>query len=67
MLFARVQAELRTSEELSAHLLPVRFMEENHEISSVADFWLEALFHLARWMFVAFGVPACFDRPWAPA
>ena len=48
MLLARAEAELRTNEELSAHLLPVRFMEENHEIATVADFWLETLFHLAR-------------------
>ena len=48
MLLARAEAELRTNEELSEHFLPVRFMEENHEISTVADFWIETLFHLAR-------------------
>ena len=48
MLLARAAAELRVDEELSARLLPVRFMEESHEIFSLADFWLEALFHLAR-------------------
>ena len=47
MLLARVAAELRTNGELSERLLPVRFMEENQEIFSLADFWLEALFHLA--------------------
>ena len=47
MLFARVAAELRTNGELSERLLPVRFMEENQEIFNLADFWLEALFHLA--------------------
>ena len=48
MLLARVAAELRTVNALSQHLLPVRFAEESHEISSLADFWLETLFHLAR-------------------
>lgn len=48
MLLARAAAELRTKDELSQFLLPVRFMEESHEIFDVADFWLETLFHLAR-------------------
>lgn len=48
MLLARAAAELRTDEQLSARLLPVRFMEESHEIFRLADFWLETLFHLAR-------------------
>ena len=48
MLLARVAAELRTGEELSGCLLPVRFMEESQEIFNLADFWLETLFHLAR-------------------
>lgn len=48
MLLARVAAELRTSGVLSERLLPVRFMEESQEIFTLADFWLEALFHLAR-------------------
>ena len=48
MLLARVASELRTDDELSAHLLPVRFMEESQEIFGIADFWLETLFHLAR-------------------
>ena len=48
MLLARVAAELRTDDELSQYLLPVRFMEESPEIFDMADFWLEALFHLAR-------------------
>ena len=48
MLLARAAAELRTDPELAAALLPVRFMEESHEIADIADFWLEALFHLAR-------------------
>ena len=48
MLLARVAAELRTDDELSGRLLPVRFMEESQEIFDLADFWLETLFHLAR-------------------
>ena len=48
MLLARVTAELNTNDELSECLLPVRFMEESHEILDITDFWLETLFHLAR-------------------
>ena len=48
MLLARVAAELNTDHELSECLLPVRFMEESHEIFNLADFWLDTLFHLAR-------------------
>ena len=48
MLLARVAAELRANEEFRESLIPVRFMEESHEIVDVGDFWLEALFHLAR-------------------
>ena len=48
MLLARVAVELRVSEELSASLLPVRFVEESHEVFDLTDFWLETLFHLAQ-------------------
>ena len=48
MLLARVAVELRTDDGLSRSLLPVRFMEESHEIFNIGDFWLETLFHLAR-------------------
>ena len=48
MVLVRSAAELRTDEQLSGCLLPVRFMEESQEIFNLADFWLEALFHLAR-------------------
>lgn len=47
MLLARISAEIRMNNELSERLLPVRFMEESHEIFNMADFWLETLFHLA--------------------
>ncbi|MXX15595.1 MAG: tetratricopeptide repeat protein [Gemmatimonadetes bacterium] len=48
MLLARIAAELNIDDGLSECLLPVRFMEESHEVLNIADFWLEALFHLAR-------------------
>ena len=47
MLLARVAAELRTAPQLRRALLPVRFMEESHEVSDIGDFWLDALFYLA--------------------
>ncbi len=47
-LLARIESELRINHELSSHLFPVRFSEENHEISNIGEFWLEAMFHLAR-------------------
>ena len=50
MLLARTAAEIRTNSALSEQLLPVRFMEESHEVFNMADFWLETLFHLAREM-----------------
>ncbi len=48
MLLARTAAELRSNEQFSENLLPVRFMEESQEIFNMADFWLETLFHLVR-------------------
>lgn len=48
MLLARIAAEIRTKDEFSKHLMPVRFMEENQEIYGMADFWLETLFYLAN-------------------
>ena len=48
MLLARAAAEIRAKDELARHLLPVRFMEESQEIFHMTDFWLEALYHLAR-------------------
>ena len=47
MLLARTAAELRSNKEFSEYLLPVRFIEESQEIFTMADFWLETLFHLA--------------------
>ncbi len=48
MLLARVAAELRADNELSRSMLPVRFMEESHEVFDIADFWLETLFYLSK-------------------
>ena len=48
MLLTRVAAEVNTDDKLSGSLLPVRFMEESHEIFNLADFWLDTLFYLAR-------------------
>ena len=48
MLLTRTAAELRSNEQFSEYLLPVRFMEESLEISNMTEFWLETLFHLAR-------------------
>ena len=48
MLLSRVGAELRTNDDLSRRMLPVRFMEESQEIFTLADFWLESLFYLAQ-------------------
>ena len=48
MLLGRLAAECRTDNSLSERVIPVRLMEENYEISALADFWLEALIHLAH-------------------
>ena len=48
MLLARVAAELRTDPQMRRALLPVRFMEESHEVFDIGDFWLEALVYLAK-------------------
>ncbi len=50
MLLARVAAELRAENELFRTMLPVRFMEESHEVFDIADFWLETLFYLSKEM-----------------
>ena len=48
MLLARVAAEIRGDRQLRRALVPVRFMEESVEVFGIADFWLEALFYLAK-------------------
>jgi hypothetical protein len=48
MMLMRVAAQIRTTPDLNGQLLPIPFMEESHEVLSIADFWLECLFHLAN-------------------
>ena len=48
MLLARVMAELRTNNDFSNDLLPVRFMEESYNMDNMTDFWIETLFYLAN-------------------
>ena len=48
MLLARIAAELRGRGDFAGSLLPVRFMEESHQIFGLTDFWLETMFHLAN-------------------
>ena len=48
MLLARVAAEIRADRQLRRALVPVRFMEESVEVFGIGDFWLEALFYLAK-------------------
>ena len=48
MLLARVGAELRTDNALSSVCFRYGSWKESQEIATLADFWLEALFHLAR-------------------
>lgn len=47
MLVRRVAAELRSNAELAQTWLPVTFGEEAYEVLSAAEFWLEALLHMA--------------------
>lgn len=48
MLLARIAAELRTVPAYRDKLLPVRFMEESHEVFHIGDFWMDALYYLAK-------------------
>lgn len=48
MLLARAAAEMRAAADLAAGFLPVRFMEESHEVRDIGDFWCETLFYLAQ-------------------
>lgn len=47
-LLVRVIAELRTNPRYTERLVPVRLMEESQEIFTLADFWLECLYYLAK-------------------
>ena len=46
-LVRRVNAEIGLKEELRGKWYPLIFSEESYKVVSAADFWLEALFHLA--------------------
>ncbi len=46
-LLLRVAAEVRRDPELSHGFFPIVFAEESYEVSSVGEFWLEALSRLA--------------------
>jgi tetratricopeptide (TPR) repeat protein len=48
MLVLRVAAEVRRDPELSARWYPLVFAEESYQVSTPGEFWLEAIFHLAR-------------------
>jgi tetratricopeptide (TPR) repeat protein len=47
MLVRRVAAEVRTESKLNEQWYPLVFAEESYQITSVGEFWLEALFHVA--------------------
>lgn len=55
-LVRRVSAEIRRDEALDKAWYPLVFAEESYNALTVADFWLESIFHLAeqtgdgRWM-----------------
>ena len=46
-LLLRIAAETRRREDLSNHF-PIIFMEESYEVSTIGEFWLECLGHLAE-------------------
>ncbi len=47
MLARRVAAEIKTQADLGAEWYPLVFGEESYQITTVGEFWLEALFHVA--------------------
>ncbi|NUO81116.1 ATP-binding protein [candidate division KSB1 bacterium] len=49
-LVLRVVAEIRRDPELNRHWYPIVFAEESYQVSTPGEFWLEAIFHLARQM-----------------
>ncbi len=48
ILVRRIAAEIEQHEALSNRFYPLIFSEESYLVSSAAEFWLEALFHLGR-------------------
>lgn len=47
-LALRIAAEIDKDAELRARWYPLTFSEESYQVVSAAEFWLEALFHLAE-------------------
>lgn len=47
-LVLRVAAEIRRDPEQSARWYPVTFAEENYQVTTAGEFWLEALYHIGR-------------------
>jgi DNA-binding transcriptional regulator GbsR (MarR family) len=68
MLVRRVAAAVRVDLTLSAQCYPLVFAEESYQITTVGEFWLEALFHVAnqtgdqRWQQVYEGLKAETDE-----
>ena len=48
MLALRVVAEVRRTEKLRDRWYPIVFAEESYPVCTPGEFWLEALFHIAR-------------------
>jgi tetratricopeptide (TPR) repeat protein len=48
MLVRRVAAEIRKDSSLDRQWYPLVFAEESYQITTVGEFWLEALFHLTE-------------------
>jgi tetratricopeptide (TPR) repeat protein len=48
MLVLRVAAEVRRDKELSKRWYPLVFGEESYEVGTVGEFWLKAIYHLAK-------------------
>ena len=48
MLVNRLIAELRRTPELGQRWAPILFGEEAYNVSTTAELWLEALFHVAQ-------------------
>ena len=47
-LVLRAAAEVKTVEELDRRWYPLVFAEESYQVGTAGEFWLEALWHLAR-------------------
>ncbi|HOZ45149.1 MAG TPA: tetratricopeptide repeat protein [Candidatus Hydrogenedentes bacterium] len=47
-LVLRAAVEIRRTPELAERWYPIMFAEESYQVASAGEFWLEALFHVAR-------------------